>query len=123
MSTPHAKQVILIIDDHADLLTTMRHMLESSGYEVVTASNGAEGLNTLMVRKGMVSAVIVDLYMPKLGGAHFAELIRIAWPSLPILIVSAYAEAARSMIDRLAIPVLPKPFTVDTLRSAVTAIL
>jgi CheY-like chemotaxis protein len=123
MSSPAKKHFILVVDDHADLLTTIRYMLESSGYDVITAANGAEGLNTLMERKGNVSAVVVDLYMPKLGGAHFAELIRIAWPALPVLVISAYAEAARSVIDKLSLPVLSKPFTADRLCTAVAALL
>lgn len=112
---PAASKTILVIDDHADVLTTLTHTLQSAGYTVVTAAHGVEGLNALMERKGNVSLVIVDLYMPNLGGAHLAELIRIAWPLLPILIISANPDAARDVIHRLSLPVLTKPFSMDTL--------
>jgi DNA-binding NtrC family response regulator len=112
-------QTILVIDDNADVLSVMAHTLRGAGYAVVTAAHGVEGLNALMQRRGDVSLVIVDLYMPNLGGAHFAELIRIAWPSLPILIISAHLETAHDLIDRLSLPVLSKPFRMEKLLTVV----
>lgn len=114
-----SRHTILVIDDHADVLAAVQHTLHAAGYVVVTATNGVEGLNALMQRKGAVSLVIVDLYMPKLGGAHFAELIRIAWPALPILIISANPAPARDVTERLSLPVLAKPFSMETLVAVV----
>jgi DNA-binding response OmpR family regulator len=114
-----APKTILVIDDHVDVLNTITYALRGAGYTVVTAAHGVEGLNALMQRKGNVSLVIVDLYMPNLGGAHFAELVRIAWPSLPILVISANPHAARDVIQRLSLPVLSKPFGMDALLTVV----
>jgi len=123
MDTEYTGRILLVIDDHEDLLVAVKRMLETSGFAVLTASNGAEGLNVLMQRKGRVDGVVLDLYMPKLNGAHLAELIRIAWPVLPVLLISAYVDAANAVIGHLELPVLAKPFTMPALLEAVTRLL
>jgi len=120
-----SKSVILVVDDYADLRATMQRMLEGDGHHVITAANGAEGFAALLDRRGCVDAVVLDLYMPKLNGLHFAELVRIAWPAVPILIVSAYAEISQvqEAIARLQLPILAKPFTKEALIGAVTGMM
>jgi CheY-like chemotaxis protein len=57
---------ILIIDDEADLRTTLRDILEAQGYEVIEANDGREGLQRSLLAP--IDLVITDLLMPEQEG-------------------------------------------------------
>ena len=65
---------ILIIDDEADLLYSMKILLESWGYEVEVVDNGEDGLKIL--EKGKFDLVLLDLLMPEMSGREVLEKIR-----------------------------------------------
>ena len=62
--------------------------------------------------------LVVDVMLPDGDGGDITELLRSAWPGIPVVIVSA---AARERLAELADigPVVPKPFDLDTFRDAV----
>jgi len=66
---------ILVVDDEAPILTTVRLVLESAGYRVLTASGGAAALEAFRRHRGQISAIIMDMMMPEMDGrATLAEL-------------------------------------------------
>jgi CheY-like chemotaxis protein len=70
MSQPHA--TILVVDDNDDVLEVVGALLESEGYGVATASNGAEALDQLGA--GLKPALVVlDLTMPVMDGWEFRD--------------------------------------------------
>jgi len=80
--------LVLCVDDELVGLSVRRILLERSGYTVLTASNGVEGLH--LFREQPVEAVILDYSMPGMQGAEIASLMRQSKPEVPILLLSAY---------------------------------
>jgi DNA-binding response OmpR family regulator len=87
---------ILVMDDDPDILDAVTWILESRGYQVVTARDGLEGLATL--KSENPDLMILDLLMPKMDGfAVFKELRDPRWSryqDIPILILSSVREEA-----------------------------
>ena len=87
---------ILVIDDDPDILEALAMILESQGYEVVTATDGVEGLANLKAEKP--DLMILDLLMPKMDGfAVCKELQDPRWSKyrdIPILILTSVREEA-----------------------------
>ncbi len=87
---------ILVVDDDPDILDAVTMILESQGYEVVTARDGIEGLATLKAEQP--SLMILDLMMPKMDGfAVCKELQDPRWSkfkNIPILMLTSVREEA-----------------------------
>jgi len=87
---------ILVVDDDPDILEAISMILESQGYEVVTAREGVEGLANLKAEKP--DLLILDLLMPKMDGfAVCKELQDPRWArykDIPILILTSVREEA-----------------------------
>ena len=87
---------ILIVDDDPDILDALTMILESKGYQVVTAQDGIEGLANLKAEKP--DLLILDLLMPKMDGfAVCKELQDPRWSKfrdIPILILTSVREEA-----------------------------
>lgn len=65
---------ILIIDDDPDFTETIRQRLEFEGYEAVSATDGAEGID--IVRRDAPAIIILDVLMPKLNGYAFLSMLK-----------------------------------------------
>jgi DNA-binding response OmpR family regulator len=87
---------ILLVDDDPDILDAISMILESQGYQVVTARDGVEGLASLRAEKP--DLMILDLLMPKMDGfAVCKELQDPRWAKyrdIPILILTSVREEA-----------------------------
>ncbi len=87
---------VLVVDDDPDILEALTLILESQGYQVVTAQDGIEGLANLKAEKPDV--MILDLLMPKMDGfAVCKELQDPRWSKyreIPILILTSVREEA-----------------------------
>ena len=87
---------ILVVDDDPDILAALTMILDSQGYQVVTAEDGVEGLANLKAEKP--DLMILDLLMPKMDGfALLKELREPRWSEfsdMPILILTSVREEA-----------------------------
>lgn len=87
---------ILIVDDDPDILDAMAMIIESQGYDVVTARDGIEGLANL--KSENPDLLILDLMMPKMDGFGVCkELQDPRWSkykNIPILILTSVREEA-----------------------------
>ncbi len=87
---------ILIVDDDPDIREALSLVLESKGYQVITAQDGLEGLATLKAE--LPDLLILDLLMPKMDGfAVCKELQDPRWSkyrNIPILILTSVREEA-----------------------------
>ncbi len=102
----HGKKLILIIDDDADIGTSLSEILESDGYRVITAKNGLEGLQ--IAKAEQPNVILLDVMMPVLDGYGFLEAQRedATIYDIPVIVLSA-----GSRLDQIPpeIPRLPKP--------------
>ena len=72
-----------------------RGILESQGYEVLSALNGEEGLREIHERKGKpIRLVVTDVIMPLMGGKVMVSWIKSDFPDLKILFTSGYSDDA-----------------------------
>ena len=78
---------ILVIDDDKNTRLLLRAVLEGEGYDVFTASDGAEGL--ALMDKTHIDLVVLDIMMPVMDGYEFTRLLRESDNNLPILMISA----------------------------------
>ena len=88
---PATEHTILICDDDPDILAALRIYLTGEGYQVVSATDGAEAVRS--VAESEVHLVLLDVMMPGLDGIGAAARIRQA-SNLPIIFLSAKGEEA-----------------------------
>ena len=110
---------ILIVDDEAALVRSLRSTLEMEGYGVLAAGTAAEGLALL----GECDLALLDVRLPDANGIEVLAEIRKRADQLPIIMMSAHATIADAVraTQLGAHDFLPKPFTAQALIDAVQA--
>lgn len=108
---------VLVVDDDAAIRDAVRDVLESAGITVETASNGADALEK--VSRQTPRLVLLDMRMPVLDGWGFASALQERGVKLPVVVMTAAADASRWAAEIGAIGVVAKPFGVAQLVSAV----
>lgn len=102
---------LLIVDDDALLLASLKNQFEEAGYDVVTAENGEEGVKQYQAEKPAV--VLMDVMMPVMDGLSMLKEIRKQDPEsgVPFIVLSSATEmnyVAQAM-DEGALAYLLKP--------------
>ncbi|MFD0620397.1 response regulator transcription factor [Paenibacillus sp. GCM10027629] len=117
------RQRILIVDDDDKIISMLRRGLAFEGYEVMTASNGEQGLNKMM--ESDPDIVILDVMMPKVDGWEVCRRIREAGSSVPVLMLTAKDDIKDRVkgLDNGADDYLVKPFALEELLARVRALL
>ncbi|HYE88628.1 MAG TPA: ATP-binding protein, partial [Vicinamibacterales bacterium] len=114
-------QTILVVDDEESVRRVVRSTLEKAGYKVLQAANGKEALTIYSETGASISAVIIDMTMPVLGGLPtMRELVKMN-PAVRIIAASGIHDnetTAKSVGDQV-LDFLGKPFTADRLLRAV----
>ena len=87
METVRSKTV-LCVDDERIGLRVRKIMLESHGFNVLTATDGRQGLEVF--NDNHVDVVVLDYYMPGMNGGDVAAELRKRRPEVPIIFLSAY---------------------------------
>lgn len=127
MAEGTAKKRILIIEDDYSMRTLEKKILESSGYEVLEATNGKEG--TALAIKEKPDLILMDIRLPsKKRGIGAARLIRRAPETshIPIVFVTCYTkgEDTREVTNIPNCGYLTKPFEIpeflDTVKKYLT---
>ena len=108
---------ILIIDDDPAIRTTVADILESEGYTVATAINGADGLQS--IDRIVPALVLLDMRMPILDGWGFARALHSRGVQIPILVMTAAQDARRWAHEINAEGYVAKPFDLIDLLDAV----
>ena len=123
---PRGNETLLVVEDEPSVVHLARAVLQGQGYEVLTASNGQDGLNVMREHCGQpVRLVITDVVMPVMSGRVMAEWLHTADPSLKILFTSGYPnnESAQSQELAMDADFLPKPYMPASLIRKVREIL
>jgi CheY-like chemotaxis protein len=98
---PRLKATILCIDDHWNGLIGRKMLLEESGYEVLEATSGDEGLK--LFRSHPVDAVVLDYRMPGMNGDVAAAQMKRIKSHVPIMLLSAYGPLPKSKLGSVDI--------------------
>ena len=89
---------ILCVDDEKNILSSLRRLLRTEGYEIQLANSGAEGLDILS--KMPVDLVLSDMRMPEMNGAQFLEKVYAQYPDTVRILLTGYSEIS-STIDAI----------------------
>ncbi len=106
---------ILVIDDEPDMIAVLKHRLSESGYEVLTAVNGKDGLEKL--QKDPIDLIILDVLMPVMDGFQFFKIIKsdAAKSHIPIIVVTARGSMRGSFEALDADEFVSKPYEMNDL--------
>ena len=123
---PRGTETLLLVEDEPAVRHLAVNSLRSLGYEVLSASNGQDGLHVAQNRKGKpIRLVITDVIMPRMGGKVMAEWLKASFPDLKVLFTSGYTDDAiahHGVLDK-GVDFLPKPYTPSILANKVRAML
>lgn len=85
-----SRKLLLCVDDRPASLEVRKMLLEREGYEVLTAEDGASGLQLLAAHD--VDLIVLDYQMPEENGAAVARKMHALKPEVPVIMLSAYFE-------------------------------
>lgn len=114
---------VLVVDDEPAVRDAVQRALKLDNYDVETAADGVEALNSLKV--SAPDLIVLDLLMPKVDGLEVCRRLRAAGDSTPILMLTARDSVENRVegLDAGADDYLVKPFALDELLARVRALL
>jgi len=121
--TIQRKTRILVVDDEPSIRRFLSRSLSARGYNVVVASDGQSGLDTLAT--GQFEAALIDQRLPDMEGIELIQRIKNVRPNMVIIIMTAYSSVAES-IEALragADEYIVKPFNVNHVDIAIKRLL
>jgi PAS domain S-box-containing protein len=117
-------EVILLVEDDAQVLDLSGQMLRDLGYGVLEARDGAEALR-MLEQHPEVCLLFTDVVMPDMNGCELAEIAARRRPDLKTLFTTGYTQNAivHNGVLKAGVHLLPKPATVEQLATKVRAVL
>ncbi len=108
-----AGETVLLVEDEESLRGMIHDLLVQSGYTVLQANNGADGLEIAKQHQGPLHLLLTDVMMPRMTGPKLAEALTILRPETKVLFMSGYADfdGSQSKLFESGNPILEKPFT------------
>lgn len=113
-----------MVDDEPDVADVIAAVLQSAGFEVVTANGGRAAIEELAARP--YDLVVCDLVMPEVDGAAvYREVQKRPEPRPAVLFLTGYHDASsqEAFLREADVPKLPKPFEVDVLQATAKRLL
>jgi len=122
---PRGEELILLVEDEAELRILAGMILKKQGYKIIEAENGLEALDLCKELEKPVDLVITDVIMPNLGGPALIKQLKSRWSDFKVLFMSGYTanEIENSGLPNTKIPFLQKPFKPDDLIGKVRNVL
>ena len=105
---------ILVIEDETDIRQAIHRQLAGSGFNVVEARDGEDGIRILNTGDNplTVDAIICDVRMPRINGAEAAAYFRHEYPDIPVIVLTGYPDVrlaeefmSEGIVDYLVKPV------------------
>ncbi|MDZ7631709.1 MAG: response regulator [Gemmatimonadaceae bacterium] len=116
---------ILVVDDEASVREVARRMLERSGYCVLEASDGDDGLRVFAEHEAAVAAIVLDVTMPRMSGTEVLAELRRRGATVPVVLASGYtSQSLAPTASGEPSPVfVQKPFVTAELLAAIDSAL
>jgi PAS domain S-box-containing protein len=113
LKVPKGTETVLLVEDEDAVRTLSRLILQASGYTVLEARDGQEGVWVAQQHPGPIHLLVTDLVMPRMSGWRLADVLTEARPRLRVLFLSGYTEAAllRHGVPAAGVALLQKPFS------------
>ncbi|MFH1981983.1 MAG: cache domain-containing protein [Pseudomonadota bacterium] len=116
---------ILLVDDEKIILEVGSALLETLGYQVLTASSGRQALDLYVAHSADIRAVILDMIMPEMKGAAVFDALKAIDPKIRVLLSSGYSinGQAQEIMAKGCSGFIQKPFSIHTLSLKLAEIL
>ncbi|ATC62741.1 hypothetical protein CMV30_01475 [Nibricoccus aquaticus] len=117
-------EMILLVEDEAEVRAVARFALVRQGYQVIEAEHGAKALEAWAQHTGKIKLLLTDVVMPGgISGVDLALRLRQEQPGLRVIYMSGYSPemAGKNFALREGVNFLPKPFDMTTLTRVVRA--
>ncbi|MBW1779692.1 MAG: PAS domain S-box protein [Deltaproteobacteria bacterium] len=116
---------ILLVDDEETVIDAGGQMLETLGYEVLSAGDGKEALELYRKNKGTIDMVLLDMVMPIMSGGETFDRLKEMDPKVKVLLSSGYSieGEAKEILNRGCDAFIQKPFRLDHLSQKVKEVL
>jgi PAS domain S-box-containing protein len=118
-------ETVLVVEDQAEVRNFAVAAIESYGYRVIPASNGAEALEICEREREPLHLVVTDVVMPRISGREFVAQLAKKRPETKVLFMSGYTENAVAKQGALdgAAHFIQKPFSPHQLAGKIRAVL
>jgi PAS domain S-box-containing protein len=118
-------ETILIVEDEEAVGSMLQEFLTLSGYTVLKALNGVEGVQTFLEHKDAIDIIISDLGMPRLSGYDMFMRIREIDPDVRVILTSGYMDSdlKRKLLDAGARRFITKPYSPMLVARAIREVL
>ena len=122
---PAMSGTVLVVDDEGIIRDLARSALEAAGFRVLEARDGLEAVELFQAGRDSVDLVLLDMTMPRMGGAEAFRRIRDLQPRMRVLLTSGYTqkESMESLSDLPPDGFLQKPFRIRELVTMVRNVL
>lgn len=117
----YSVNTILVIEDDTTIRETLKFSLKAAGFDVLTASDGQDGLDTAIEQTP--DLVLLDLMLPRLSGFEVCKRVRAQGSNVPILMLTAL-DQEKDKLDGFAAGAddyITKPFSTEELLARITA--
>jgi DNA-binding NtrC family response regulator len=105
---------LLIIEDNEEVLRSLKKYFTKKKYNVVTASNGLDGLKVYENDQDGFDLIITDLVMPNISGVAIISLVKKKSPQTPVIAITGWGEHPEALAtEAQADLVLEKPIELD----------
>jgi PAS domain S-box-containing protein len=123
--TASARPTVLLCEDEDDIRQMVADILVESGYEVIEAASGTEGLQRAVDHGSAIDLLITDIMMPRMTGDELAERLRATQPELAVLFITSLPNELRPELhgDTGRTLVLDKPFQLSELIGEITRLI
>ncbi len=111
---------MLIVDDEVNMQKVLSILFRREGYEVLTASNGAEALKILR-KESSIDLLLSDLKMPVMDGIELLKQLKSSKIRIPVILITAYGSITEA-VDAMklgAVDFITKPFNKEDLKNIV----
>src|ERR687891_1174416 len=117
------KSKILIVEDEPAMVAGLRDNFEYEGYEVISASDGVEGLERALAEEP--DLIVLDVMMPRMSGLDVCKQLKTKKLSLPIIMLTARGQEIDKVVglELGADDYVTKPFSIREVLARVRAIL
>lgn len=117
--------LILIIDDEDVMRKVAGNILRKCGYGVITASGGEEGIEIFTAKHKDISAVLLDLAMPRISGDQVYDRLKAIDGSVKVILTSGFRQDERvdAAMKKGISTFIQKPYTLEKLADAVNKII
>jgi PAS domain S-box-containing protein len=122
---PRGDETILLVEDDETVRNVARRFLESAGYTVLTAENGARAMEVSGQYSGPIHLLATDVVMPEMSGRRLSERLSVCRPEMRVLYISGHGDdtIVHHGVLEEGVSLLQKPFSQRALLRRARALL